>query len=44
MERFLSYQLIDGLAVHNSLFYEAPFKKMRHVCSLALWGFNLKLY
>ena len=39
MERLLSYQLIGRLVVQNSLFYEAPFKKVRRVCSLALWVF-----
>jgi hypothetical protein len=43
MEKLLSYQLTDGLAVHNSLFYEAPAKKVRCVCSVALWVFNLEL-
>ena len=43
MERLFSYQLTDVLAVPSSLFYEAPFKKVRRVCSLALWVFNFKL-
>jgi hypothetical protein len=42
MERLLSYQLIDRLAVHNSMFCEAPFKKGRRACSLRLVGSNLK--